>query len=186
LKYSSPTEPWLSDDEQAAWRAYLISGRLLMEALDRQLRADAGIPHTWFGVLAVLSEQPERTMSLSQLGSLSFFSLSRLSHAANAMVDTGWLSRRADPEDKRSTLVTLTATGLAALDEMARGHAATVRRLFIDPMTPTQLKHLTDGCQAVLTGLDPGPSDPDSAAAPPRGHDARRRGVGRAGRDRSR
>ena len=36
------SEPrWLDDDEQATWRAYLLTTQLVDEALDRQLQRDA-------------------------------------------------------------------------------------------------------------------------------------------------
>src|SRR5258705_8585955 len=39
---------WLDDDEQAAWRAFLAASQLLMDQLDRELQAAAGIPHAYY------------------------------------------------------------------------------------------------------------------------------------------
>src|SRR5262245_15457049 len=52
--------PWLSPAESRAWRAFLMASQLLMDQLDRELQHAADMPHTYYGILVVLSEQPER------------------------------------------------------------------------------------------------------------------------------
>ena len=71
----APTGPdasatrWLDEEEMAAWLPLLRVVQLLPQAMDRQLRQEAGIGHAYYQVLATLSAQPERTLSMGSPGS---------------------------------------------------------------------------------------------------------------------
>lgn len=130
---------WLTQSEQRAWRAYLESSRVLFDALDRQLQADAGIPQTYYEILVQLSEAPDRNLRMSRLADYTRSSRSRLSHAVDRLVERGWVERVDCPTDKRGQLAKLTDEGYAALVDAAPGHVAAVRRHMIDRLTPEQL-----------------------------------------------
>ncbi|QSE41304.1 MarR family transcriptional regulator [Rhodococcus erythropolis] len=87
-----------------------------------QLHADAGISHMEYGLLAALSTATDRTMRLRDLARIANGSLSRLSKLMNKLSDRGWVERRPDPQDGRSTLATLTDSGF---DKVARTAPAT-------------------------------------------------------------
>ncbi|MFC7383587.1 MarR family winged helix-turn-helix transcriptional regulator [Sphaerisporangium rhizosphaerae] len=145
---------WLDDDEQRTWRTYLWASRLLYESLDRQLQREAGMPHTYYMILAMLSEAPERTMTMTELAQLVRSSPSRLSHAVAKLEDQGWVSRCKRPGDARTTLATLTGEGFAALVEAAPGHVEHVRRVLFDRLTPEQTRQLHEISGALLGGLN--------------------------------
>jgi DNA-binding MarR family transcriptional regulator len=130
---------WLAQNEQRAWRAYLESSRVLFDALDRQLQADAGIPQTYYEILVQLSEAPDRNLRMSRLADYTRSSRSRLSHAVDRLVERGWVERVDCATDKRGQLARLTNEGFAALVDAAPGHVAAVRRHMIDRLTPEQL-----------------------------------------------
>jgi DNA-binding MarR family transcriptional regulator len=54
----------------------------------------------------------------------------------------GWLIRRPDPTDRRSTLATLTDAGMDALVAAAPGHVEQVRRVVFDALTAAQVRQL--------------------------------------------
>ena len=88
------TQPrWLSDAEQEAWRAFLAFLTGLEDRLDRQLQRDAGMPHAYYQVLAMLSEAPGRTLRMSELAVATTSSPSRLSHAVARLEEKGWVRR---------------------------------------------------------------------------------------------
>lgn len=145
--------PWLTPAEDEAWRAFLISSQLVVDALDRQLQRDAGIPHAWYALLVVLADHPDRTARQSELAGIAEFSLSRLSHAINRLADRGWVTRAPDPADGRATLVTLTEAGAAALTAIAPGHVALVKELLFARLTDRQVSALHDVCRTILEGL---------------------------------
>jgi DNA-binding MarR family transcriptional regulator len=146
---------WLDDDEQRSWRAYLWGSRLLFDALDRQLQRDAGMPHAYYMILAMLSEAPDRTMTMSRLADLVRSSPSRLSHAVARLEDAGWVHRHRHPTDRRTTLARLTDAGFATLAAAAPGHVAEVRRCLFDRLTDDQVRLLGEAFAAVQKGLDP-------------------------------
>jgi DNA-binding MarR family transcriptional regulator len=157
----SPTGPadeprWLDADERTAWLSLAGVMTLLPAALDAQLQRDAGLSHFEYMVLAVLSEQPSRTMRMSDLAGLANGSLSRLSHVARRLEGQGFLERQACPEDGRATNAVLTDAGHAKIVETAPGHVATVRRLVFDALSPSQRGQLRTIGDRILGQVTPG------------------------------
>lgn len=140
---------WLDDEEMVAWLglARLIS-RLPFE-LDRQLQRDAGLSHFEYQVMAGLSQSPERTLRMSRLAEFAEGQLPRLSQVVARLEKRGWVTRRSDPTDGRSTLATLTDAGMAKVVATAPGHVATVRSFVFDPLTRAQVRQLRDIGQRV-------------------------------------
>jgi DNA-binding MarR family transcriptional regulator len=161
---------WLTDQEQRTWREFLWGTRLLFEALDRQLQQDSGMPHTYYLILAMLSEAPERTLTMSQLAEIVRSSPSRLSHAVTRLEQAGWVRRDRHPTDRRATLAQLTDEGFAALAEAAPGHVAAVRRYLFDRLSSEQVRALREAFTAVHDGLAPerGQLNPRGPAGAPR------------------
>jgi DNA-binding MarR family transcriptional regulator len=144
---------WLDDDEQLVWRAFLDANRLLFEQLDRELQADAGIPHAYYEILVRLSESPNRTMRMRDLAERCLSSRSRLSHAVARLEANGWVERRDAVGDGRGTLAVLTPAGMAALDAAAPGHVEAVRSHLFDQLTPTQVAQLGRISRALVDHL---------------------------------
>jgi hypothetical protein len=94
---------WLSADERAAWPAVAALMVKPPAALDGRLEADAGLGFFEYMVLAVLSEQPDRTRQMSDLAGLTSASLSRLSHTARRLERQGFLTRTQIPGRGRRT-----------------------------------------------------------------------------------
>ena len=51
-------EPWLGDDEQKAWRSYLLMWKLLELHVARHLQREYGLSASDFEILVNLSEAP--------------------------------------------------------------------------------------------------------------------------------
>jgi DNA-binding MarR family transcriptional regulator len=149
-------ERWLDDEEQRTWRAFLWMTQLLRESLDRQLQRDAGIPHTYYMILAMLSEAPERSLTMTELAQIVRSSPSRLSHAVARLEEEGWVRRAPHPTDGRTKVARLTDRGWAKVVETAPGHADQVRRSLFDRLSREQVAQLHAICDAALTELDPG------------------------------
>ena len=144
---------WLNPDQQRAWRNYIEATTLLLDALDRQLQRDAGMPHGYYEILVRLSERPERTMRMSELAEATRSSRSRLSHAVSRLEERGWIVRRDCETDRRGQLAGLTPAGLAALERAAPGHVAEVRKHVIDRLSPDQVTQLADIADVIVAGL---------------------------------
>ena len=145
---------WLDDQEMATWLPLIRLIYLLPQALDRQLREEMGISHTWYSMLAVLSAAPDRTLSMGELARLSMASPSRLTHAIDTMESRGWVERRPCPTDKRSHFAILTDEGMTALEAIAPSHVAEVRRLVFDRLDREQVEQLRRIGLTLLEGLE--------------------------------
>ena len=154
MSTETSAEPrWLDEQEMAAWLPLVRLLGLLPQALDRQLREDAGISHVYYQILAMLSDAPRQQMRMSELARLSATSLSRLSHAVASLEDRGWVERSPSPEDRRGQLAGLTDSGRQVLADVAPGHVAEVRRLVFDRLTREQVTQLAALATTVLDGL---------------------------------
>ncbi|NEK56764.1 MarR family transcriptional regulator [Geodermatophilus sabuli] len=149
-----PAPRWLTEDETAAWLPLLRVVQLLPQAMDRQLRQEAGIGHTYYQVLAILSAQPEQTLSMGELARLAATSASRLSHAVAALEERGWVTRRPCPTNRRIQYATLTDAGLSLLERIAPGHVAEVRRLVFDRLSDDEIAQLRSLGLKLLGPLD--------------------------------
>ena len=144
---------WLSEDEQRAWRNYIEATTMLLDALDRQLQQDAGMPHGYFEILVRLSEAPDRTLRMSELADATRSSRSRLSHAVSRLEERGWVERQDCETDRRGQLARLTDRGAAALAEAAPGHVEAVREHVIDRLSRDQITQLGDITEVIVAGL---------------------------------
>ena len=151
-----PAAPrWLDVDEQKAWRAWLYSGQLVMDRLDRELTHQTGISHAYYEILVALSETPGRKMRMSELADRCLSSRSRLSHAVSRLEERGWVGRELCPDDGRGQLAVLTDNGFAALEAAAPIHVESVRTHLFDQLSPEQVAAMRDLGETLLRHLDP-------------------------------
>lgn len=128
---------------------------LLPGALDAQLQRDAGLTHAGYAALSALSEAPDRTIRMSRLATMANMSMSRLSHLVDRLSSQGWVERRPDPQDGRSTMAVLTDAGWRKVVETAPGHVDNVRTLIFDDLTDSQVTELKQIAAQIASRLDP-------------------------------
>ena len=160
---------WLDRAEQTAWRAYLDGTRTLMQALDRQLQADAGLSLTDYELLVRLSEAPGGTLRMRDLADATLSTRSGVTRAVTRAEQAGWVRRLECEQDRRGMNAQLTDAGRAKLEASAPGHVAAVREHLIDRLGPAQIEQLAR--IGDLLRADPAtvPRDPADPAAVPVG-----------------
>jgi DNA-binding MarR family transcriptional regulator len=136
--------PWLDQPEQAAWRAYLDSTRLLFQALDRQLSAEADLSLADYDLLVRLSEAPGATLRMRDLADATLSTRSGVTRAVTRAERAGWVRRVECEDDRRGMNAELTEAGRAKLAASAPGHVEAVRENLIALLTPEQLGQLTE------------------------------------------
>lgn len=141
---------WLSDDEQATWRALNMAGRLVDGALDRQLIRDADMGHAHYAILVALSEATDGQTRMGDLAESLQFSPSRLSHAIRKLEGSRWVVREQCPSDGRGQIAVLTRAGREKIERVAPGHVNEVRRLVLDPLTTIQQHQLREACELLV------------------------------------
>lgn len=145
---------WLTDREQRAWRALQLMQMHLEGELARQLAADSGLSYPDYLVLVALTDRPDTRMRLFELARFLGWEKSRASHHIGRMVERGLIKKARCDLDRRGFFVVVTARGRREIAAAAPGHVATVRRLFVDRLTPAQLDAVADAAEAVLAGFD--------------------------------
>ncbi len=126
--------------------------QLLMRQLDRDLNAH-GLNGRDYEILVELSEAPDHRLRMTDLADATSQSRSRLSHQISRMENRG-LVRRDDCEgDKRGTFAVLTDKGMDTIERVAPYHVDTVRRHFIDRLTPRQLDEIQACFQPIVDYL---------------------------------
>ncbi len=145
-----PTTPWLTESQQAVWRTFLTMSAALDRRIEQDMQASSAMPHSYYLVLAMLSEAPERTLRMSLLAEQAKMSQSRLSHAVTRLQELGYVTRRAAADDRRGQLATLTDTGWTRLVGAAPNHAETVRSIMFDGMTDDEVETFGALCTTIL------------------------------------
>lgn len=144
---------WLDEREAHVWQAYRDLQRELRDALDRQLVRDAGLSAAEYALLVPLSEAPGRRLRARELGSTVGWDRSRVSHQLSRMEQRGFVAREPCPDDARGSVVRLTRAGRSAIEAAAPNHVATVRRLFLDPLSDEELDTLAALLDRLLARL---------------------------------
>ncbi|MEU3458583.1 MarR family transcriptional regulator [Streptomyces sp. NPDC006733] len=150
---------WLTEEEQASWRAYVHATTLLEDHLDRQLQRDAGMPHMYYALLTTLSDAPTRRMRMTELAQQTKITRSRLSHAVTRLEKNGWIAREDCPSDRRGQMAVLTDEGYEVLVRTAPGHVTAVRSAIYDRLTPEQVEQLGEISRIIAEGLQPEGAD---------------------------
>lgn len=149
-----PSEPnWLTDDEFRAWIGYRRMRLLLDAQIARDLARDSELSMADYDVLSALTAEPDRRRRLNGLADRMLWSKSRLSRHIGRMEERGLVTRTDTPDDGRGADVVLTALGLRTIEAAAPSHVASVRRHFIDLLTPAELKILGDISERVRNQL---------------------------------
>lgn len=132
----SPEVPWLEEEEQHAWRAYLVGTTLLMDRLDRDLRDNHDLSLPEYEILVRLSEAEDRRMRMAVLADSLSHSRSRVTHTVSRMERAGLVTRDPCLADGRGVEAVLTDRGFDVLAEAAETHVRGVRELLVDLASP--------------------------------------------------
>ncbi|MEU0084206.1 MarR family winged helix-turn-helix transcriptional regulator [Streptomyces sp. NPDC054802] len=143
---------WLTDDEQRTWRTHLEVNKLLMHQLEKDLQP-FGLTINDYEILVNLSESPDRRMRMSDLAAATLQSKSRLSHQVTRMENAGLVRRANCESDRRGLYAVLTDEGVATMQKVAPHHVASVRRHFIDLLSPEALADLRESLTPVADHL---------------------------------
>ena len=134
-------ERWLDADEQAAWRGWLETYRLLIPVLDRQLQVSR-VSFTEYEVLVCLSEATDQRLRMSEVADRTLATRSAITRTVDRLVARGWVRRVRSLQDQRGAYAHLTESGANAIAELAPGHVNAVRENLIDLLTPAELDAL--------------------------------------------
>ncbi|MEU1731918.1 MarR family transcriptional regulator [Streptosporangium sp. NPDC020145] len=157
---------WLSEGELDAWMAYLRATHLLERRIEEQLKADSGLTHPHYEILAKLSIAPQRRLRMSDLARRLVVSKSGLTYQIGQLEKRGLVERMDCPSDERGVLAVLTDEGVRCLEKTAPGHVAVVRAFLIDQLTPEELATMARIMSKAAAAMSPNGSHGSPPGSP--------------------
>jgi DNA-binding MarR family transcriptional regulator len=129
--------------------------------LARDLGRESGLSESDYDVLSTLSEAPGSRWRANELAARLLWSSSRLAHHVGRMERRGLVSRSGCDDDGRGATVSITEAGREVLERAAPAHVESVRRHFVDLLTPAEVETLAAIAEKVVAGPGPGRPVPD-------------------------
>ncbi|MFW0699868.1 MarR family winged helix-turn-helix transcriptional regulator [Pantoea sp. R13S299] len=130
----------ISDEEWLAWRGYRRMAALITGRIARDISEATGLSDQDFMILMELSKSPNEELLQRELQETIEWDKSRLSHQLSRMSSRGLVQRNRNSPSGIS--VGITDAGRLLLDKARPVHAASVRRHFLDLLSPDDLPEL--------------------------------------------
>ena len=144
----NPVTP-LSPDEELAWRALARAVLVIPKVLDSALLQAQGLGLTEYSVLMNLSEQPGRSMRMSELANDVSISVSGLTRVVERLNRQGLVERVRADTDGRGQLAVLTPAGFARLEQAYPIHLAGVRKHVMDHLAGLDLPAFAEAMSGI-------------------------------------
>ena len=141
---------WLTPEEREAW--LFISSIIfnLTRRLENQLQREADLSYVEYMVLAMLSESPELSLTMTELALTTNTLPARLSRVVARLEKDSLVERSISREDRRVSICHLLPAGLERIQQVAPGHVAEVRRQIFDHLNEQQVYDLANIGTSVL------------------------------------
>ncbi len=136
------------------WRAFLTAHFRLVDRLDHDLRAEAGMSLADYSALLQLAEAPGRRLRMSDLAMGIFLSRSGVTRLIDRLQADGLVARNQCLSDGRGAEAVLTDKGLATLRTASGTHLRGIQRYFLDQVSDDQLEVIGNVMGAIADGLD--------------------------------
>ncbi|MFG3289075.1 MarR family winged helix-turn-helix transcriptional regulator [Streptomyces sp. NPDC048179] len=148
---------WLTPEEHHAWRSFVRMHERIGGRLARLLQAESKLSTSDYAVLVNLTDAPDGRQRYQDLAGAVEWEKSRMSHHIARMAGRGLVVREECDEDARGAFVVITPHGRAVIEAAAPRHVEAVRELFLDHVTPAELRTLARISDRVVEELDQTP-----------------------------
>ena len=126
-----------------------------LEARLEPVYRDHGLEAGWHDVLATLRRAgPPYRVRPTDLTSALMLTSSGTTKRLDRLEQAGLIAREPDPDDRRGTLIALTAAGRRLIDAVTEAHLANERRL-LAALTDAEQRSLADLLRTLQLGLPP-------------------------------
>ena len=140
----------LTEAQLGAWRGLLRVHAYVVAQQNADLEQRLGLSVTEWEVLFALASAPGEQRRIGDIAGIVLLTQGGVTRLVNRLETRGLLRRTPCPQDKRATLVQLTATGR---DHYTRARPTDLLpELFLDKLTAEQLAQLVSAWEAVLPG----------------------------------
>jgi DNA-binding MarR family transcriptional regulator len=142
-----------TDESLRAWRLFLQAHGRLLDVLESDLRAEVGLPLTWYEVLLFLSRAPRGRLRMTDLAASVLVSRSGLTRIVDRMKEAGLIERALCPSDRRGVFVVITGRGRDRLRAAAPVHLKGVQDHFLAHLTAAEARAVESALARVLESL---------------------------------
>jgi DNA-binding MarR family transcriptional regulator len=142
-----------TDESLRAWRLFLQAHGRLLDVLESDLRAEVGLPLTWYEVLLFLSRAPGGRLRMTDLAASVLVSRSGLTRIVDRMKEAGLIERALCPSDRRGVFVVITGRGRDRLRAAAPVHLKGVQDHFLAHLTAAEARAVESALARVLESL---------------------------------
>jgi DNA-binding MarR family transcriptional regulator len=146
--------PPLDPREMAAWHALLRGHAAVVRVLEAELEAEQGLSLPAYEVLSHLSDAPGNRLRMSELAEHAVLTPSGLTRLVDKLSRDGLVERAKCSSDARVVYAVLTETGRDRLIAAYPAHLRSVRRHYVDRLTPTQLDAIADALGGLVGRLN--------------------------------
>jgi DNA-binding MarR family transcriptional regulator len=135
---------------------------LLMRQLGARMRqGEKRIEPAQVGILMRLSEKP---LTLTELATHQVVRLPTMSKSVGVLVERGWVSRTIPADNRRQTIVALTAEGRRVLEKMGR-HAERQVADLLKSLTAAERQRIQGGLEILIRELTVGGGDKEGTGS---------------------
>lgn len=140
----------------------------LLRRLDTELRAQVGMPATFFEVLVRLGRSPGGRMRLADLARQLSITTGGVTRLIDRIQEAGFIRRVPDPGDRRSVFAEITPAGTAALRPAVTSQLESIQRYLVDPLDEKDYLALATSLRLLRDALigDPGQNSRRPAGRP--------------------
>jgi DNA-binding MarR family transcriptional regulator len=152
-------DQWRRERPELDVEALALVGRLfrVVQLADAELAAplrERGLESGWFDLLAALRRAgPRHELNPTQLMAATMLSSGGMTKRIDRLVEAGLVERRADPHDRRGTLVRLTRRGKRIADAALERHVAGEQRV-LSALSQAERRTLDKLLRKLLAGLE--------------------------------
>jgi DNA-binding MarR family transcriptional regulator len=126
-----------------------------LEARLEPVYAEQGLELGWYDVLATLRRSgPPYRLRPTEFSNALMLTSSGTTKRLDRLEQAGLVARTPDPDDRRGTLITLTAAGRELVDAASEAHLANEHRL-LGALTEGERERLAGMLRKLLVGLPP-------------------------------
>ena len=144
----------LSADEEEVWRAFSRVMLVAPRAVEADLLETSRLNFAEYHVLAYLSQQPDRTLRMSNLSELGALSPSGMTRVVERLARQGLIDRRRSPDDGRGQIAVLTADGMQRLRAAWPDHLRSVRARVMDHLDGLDREALLAALTAIVEACE--------------------------------
>lgn len=139
-------------DSLSAFVTLLQAHAAVVDALERKLEDEGGIPLAWHEVLTRLIAVPEGKLRMLDLAGLVMLSKSGVTRLIDRMTEAGLVTRGACPSDRRVTYAIITAKGRQTFERTMPVFVEGVEEYFSRHLSDADVGALRSTLRKVLEG----------------------------------